>query len=654
MDVRAAQDSEACAPSAPHVFVSYAHADEKRARGIIARIEAAGHCTWWDDKLAGGDRFAARIAQALEQAFAVVVLWSAHSVESPWVQDEAQAGADKRALVPVSLDGVLPPIGFRQFHTIDLSHDHGLGQQRLIAAIDALKPPPATDAQPVPAGGAPRTTLSPPQRSGRHGLRMLLAGGGAVLLAAAGIAAWQAGLFSGVDQDRSVAVLPFDNLSGDPNKAYLADGIAAEIRANLARNPNFKVAAQTSSAAATELKADAREIATRLNVAYLLDGNVRSGNGVIRVSAELIEGRTGFTAWSKTLEAAPGDLSALQDQIAGAVATAVDHRMGSTIHATPAKVTTRNTESYDDYLRGRFLFDRASGEASDRAALDLFDRAVAADPGNAAAHAARSRALAVIANQYLKGAERRQTYESAIAAAEEAVRLAPDLPSAQSALGYALFTGRLDARTAFAPYQRSYSLGRGDADVLGRYALFMTRTGRFSEAREALERAAALDPLNPRILWQRSEVELADRRYDDAIRFARKALEANPQISRAHAVIGTAFLLKGDPKAALGEFSSEPNSLFRLTGLAIVRQALGDRAGAEKALGQLEAEHGDNGLYQQATVFAQWRNEGRAIATLQRAQAAADAGLTLMRSDPLLDPLRKQPAFLALERTIGL
>ena len=314
---------------------------------------------------------------------------------------------------------------------------------------------------------------------------------------------------------------------------------------------------------------------------------------------------------------------------------------------------TANLEAYDAYLRGKDLFDRAADEAGDHAALNSFDRAVAADPRYAIAHAARARSLTVIGNQYDQGGQRRARYDSAIAAARRAVALAPDVAETQSALGFALFYGRIDARAARQPYERSYALGRGDADVLSRYALFSARCGRIDAARPAIARAATLDPLNARTFRLMGEVEYAARQYRAAIPHYERALGLYPSLSVAHSSIGDSRYLLGEVAAARVEYALEPSSLFGLTGLAIVDRKLARATEAEKSFAALVAEHGDNGLYQQAQILAQWHRPEDAVGALLKAYEKRDAGLSQMNGDPLLDPLRRDARVIRLLQQLG-
>ena len=651
--MNAADQHGAAQAGATSVFVSYSRVDQKSALPVIATLEEAGYTVWWDGKLEGGERYLQTTETALESARAVVVLWSKTSAASHWVHDEAMIGRDRRRLVPLTIDGTEPPLGFRQFQTIDFSKSgraaRTAARQALLRAVAALHDRPP-EARPTAARGA--MLARPIDR------RVMIGGGAAAVAASAGAVWWSGLLGPGEPNARSIAVLPFDNLSGDPARNYFSDGLAAEVRSRLARNPLLHVVAETSSNQFRDSSEDARSISRALRVGYLLDGNVRPGANLVRISAELIDGRTGFSQWSQTFDRPMTDVFAVQEEIALAVSSALSAHIqrrrpaGSGGDNHPPGGTS-NLNAYDAQLRGRDLFDRAVDEASDRAALASFESAIQADPDYALAHAARARTLTVIGNQYEQGQARRAAYEQAIVAAERAVRLAPDVAETQSALGFALFNGRIDARAARTPYERSHALGGGDADVLSRYALYSARCGRFDAARPAMARSSALDPLNARTLRLIGEVEYSARRYDQAIPPIRQALGLNPRLSVAHASIGASLLMLGRVDEARAAFAREPNSLFKLVGLAIIDRRQGRQADADRAFGQLVAEHGDNGLYQQAQVLAQWNHLEDSMARLIEAFEKIDAGLVYLRNDPFVDPLREHPEFIRLLNRLG-
>ncbi len=652
-----------------NVFVSYAHEDSARAQPLIQALTQSGLKVWWDKLIIAGTEFASTTEQALETASAVIVLWSQSSVGSHWVRDEATRGRDRGCLVPVSLDGVEPPIGFRQYLVIDLANWRGNADAAEIRAlVHAVQTAQTQELQPRPGTVRSHASQLSGSRPGaavdRMARRRLLLGGGSLAVLALGAGGWlgwrrMQGAVRSVDAN-SVAVLPFTNISGDAGENYFSDGLSAEVRAALAHNPRLRVMAQISSEAFRSTPDSATAIAGKLGVAYLLDGNVRRAGKTLRIAAELIDGLTGFSLWAQTFDRPIDDVFAVQSEIASLVLAALTNQMRRSGQVTTAALAnsavpggTANLAAFDAYLRGRADYNSFAGEASDRRALAEFEAAIAADPKFAAAHAARSRSLIVIANQYEDSAHTLTTYDAAIIAARTATELAPGLADAQSTLAFALFQGRLDVRGARQPYQRSYELGAGDATVLGRYALYCALTGRAAEALAAMNRAVALDPLNPLEHRALGSVLYATRQYAASLAPLQRALALNPKLANAQAAIGRALLQLGRTREARAAFAREPHKLVRVTGVAIVEHSVGNQALAAQALDQLRDDLGDSALYQQAEVAAQWGERDLALKLLTRARSLGDSGLIYLQTDPLLDPLRGMPGFDALRLQLG-
>ena len=634
----------------PTVFLSYARADQKQAAKLAEALEAAGLKVWWDTMIEGGAVFSKSIEAALSSSDAVIVGWSRTSVESDWVLDEAAKGRDFRKLVPVSFDGTAPPLGFGQYHSIDLSRWHGNADGAEIAGL--IRAIASVTSKDIPARPRPARGMSPPTFVTRRAL--LVSTSGLAIAGVAGLIAWRRGLIGGSVQPsgNSVAVLPFENLSGDADQAYFSDGLSEEVRATLARNIMLLVMAETSSGKFRDRKDDAKTIAATLGVAFLLDGSVRRSGEVVRVAADLIDGATGFSRWSRTFDRSMRDIFAVQSEIADAVASA----LAAQVTAADAPVSsggTTNIAAYDDYLRGRALYDLSSDEAAERAALARFDAAIAADPGYAAAHAARARSLTAIANQYGEVGQQDELYAAAIASAQRAIDLAPKFADAHSTLGLVLFQGRLDAHAAREPFENSRLLGAGDANVLARYSLYSARTGRKHEAADAMRRALVLDPLNPLIHRAAGAIQYAARKYADSIPPAERALSMNPKMSRAHAAIGDALLMLGRSSEARAAYALEPAQDVSLTGIAIVEWKLGNKEASRAAMTRLVADLGERVLYQQGQILAQWGESADALAKLERAHLLGDSGLIYARNDPLLDTLRDEPRFAQLLASIG-
>jgi TolB-like protein len=624
------------------LFVSYARDDEAAATKLVEALKRAGHEVWWDALVEGGIRYANSIGAALEAADVVVVLWSHRSVESDWVRDEAAQGRDRHRLVPLSLDGAAPPLGFRQIQTIEIGGWRG--------RVDAPQFRAVERAISIALGQKP--DAPEPRRESWLTRRQFAATGAAVAVAGGGaLVAWGTGLIGSPSaQARSIAVLPFKNLSGDPNQAYLADGLTDEIRSALGRNLGLMVLAGTSSSAALEAADGAKAIARKLGVAYLLEGSVQRAGDVVGVATNLTNGKTGFSEWSQSVERPLGDIFAFENEIAQTVSNAMAVQMAT---GAPPTGGTRNVRAYETYLRGRSLYNLAKDEETDRQARANYELAIAADPNFALAHAALSRVLSSLAASEASADELKSLYDGAIAEARRAVKLAPTLPEGHLALGYALFTGKLDVGGARPSYDAAYRYGRGDADIVLLYALYAVRARRFAEARTAIERALALDPLNPRTWRAAGSIDLASGRPNQAIQRYDRALALNPKMSNAHALKGYALIQLKRWAEARASLDLEPSAMFRLTGLAILGQKTSDRALAEKSYDELVSGLGNAALYQQAQVLAQWGHTGEAMDRLESARAVGDSGLTAMVTDPFLAPLAKEPRYRALARTIG-
>ena len=634
------------------VFVSYSRVDQKRAMPVIHALEQAGFRVWWDGLLEGGDNFLPTTAAALEGADAVVVLWSKTSVDSHWVRDEATSGRDRHCLVPLSLDGVQPPLGFRQFQVIDIAKWNGRPDApemaQLVRAVGL-----------VSSGAARPRPIAPSPAASRRGV---LIGGGAVALAAVGgLTAWGTGLIGGRRAaGNSIAVLPFKNLSGDASQDYFSDGLSEELRSALARNRTLRIAAPTSSAGLRDQSADVISVASKLSVANVLRGSVRRDANKLRIAVELIAGKDASIQWSQTFDRLVTDVFAMQSEIANTVAKMLSSEITAQEIAKGISGDrlqlggTANVAAFEAYLKGKALAEASSDEPSDRAALAQFDAAIKLDPDYASALAARSKILVVIANETSQGAEIRGLFEHAIDSARRGITAAPALAEAHSALGYALYNGRLDPKAAREHYDRSRELGAGDADVLRTYALFCAYTGRAADANAAIESSLSLDPLNPGAFRAAGYISYAARDYPQTIAMMRKALSLNPKMSTANAAIGNALYLTSKYADSIAAFQVEPLEMFKLAGLAIAHHGARNQAAAKAAADQLDACCRANASYQQAQVFAQWGDAKAAMDKLGEAARVRDSGLLLAATDPMLDPLRKQAGFQQLISRQGL
>ncbi|HXQ46539.1 MAG TPA: tetratricopeptide repeat protein, partial [Caulobacteraceae bacterium] len=353
----------------------------------------------------------------------------------------------------------------------------------------------------------------------------------------------------------------------------------------------------------------------------------------------------------QTFDRPADNLLQLEGDIAAQVAAALQVKLLAGQAVAPGGA--RSIAAYKAYLQARRLYDAEGDEASLRQTVALYEQAMALDPSYADAQAGRARSLMAIADQFAKGDTRRSLSDQALAAAEAAAAQAADSAEAQAALGFVRM-GRLDIKGAGGPYERAGELGAGDADRLEGYGGYELRVGRFELALPALRRAVLLDPLNPSVHITLGDALFLARRPTEAPAPLNRALQLNGAATYAHSRLGDCLLLAGDVAGAIAEYRAEPEVLYRLTGLAIALQRQGDTAAARATLDALVTQTGDNGLFQQAQVLAQWRQAGPCLDVLERGFALKDAGLTRLKVDPMLDPVRGEPRFVRLLSLVGL
>jgi TolB-like protein len=662
-------DATSPAPAArrPLIFLSYSRADLPHAGPVIALLEAGGFDVWWDGRLEGGENYLQTTEAALEGADCVVVLWSATSVASHWVRDEAQRGRERGCLVPLTIDGTMAPLGFRQFQLLDISGWNGATDSaeaaRILVAVRAK-----IDGEAGAAAGLPRPEPVKPKaatpvaapRGGALSLsrRTMMIGGAGAVGGASLLGAWQFGLFgSPANAANSMVVLPFANQTGDPDTKWFSDGLSNELRSVLARNPRLRVSAPTSSSAIEG--EDDFAIGRKLGVDNILRGSVQRDEARLRISAELVEIKGGLVRWAESYDRSVEDVFAVQTEIAETVGLSLVAEIADATEAQQSVEAqqivggTDNVAAYEAFLRGYALYDLGSGDETYRQALVQFDAAIAQDPDYAAAHAMRSGILASIAgNASSDDAESRQLFADALAAAERSLALEARLARGHLAQGFALNNGWLKREEAVPHYLAAQRLAPGDADILRSAASFHAYGKDHALAGTMIAQVLELDPLNARAFRSAGYIALFARDFPKVVTHMERALTLNPGLASAQYAIAIARIIQGDAAGALVAAKAEPGEAYALTATAIAAHKLGDAVVSDAALATLVAGYGDS-RYQQAQVHAQRGAKGEALALLEIAYKTLDPGMLWAPNDPLLDPLRGEAAFKDLLSRLG-
>jgi TolB-like protein/DNA-binding winged helix-turn-helix (wHTH) protein/cytochrome c-type biogenesis protein CcmH/NrfG len=451
----------------------------------------------------------------------------------------------------------------------------------------------------------------------------------------------------------SLAVLPFVNMSGDPNQDYFSDGLTEELLNSLSRINELQVAARTSSFSFQGEHPDLTTVAHKLNVASVLEGSVRRSGHTVRITAQLNNAVTGFHLWSQTYDRDLGDVLQLQTEIATAVAEALKIKLlGDTTERIEVG-GTRNPAAYDAYLRGASAYWQASSASENKSVRASYQEAVRLDPNFALAYAAWSLALGGYAGNFAHGSAVGEAYHQAQAPALKAVALAPELAEGHLALAL-VRTHSLDFAGASDEFQRAMALAPGNARVLRDYGEFAVQMGRTDAGIAAARRAAALDPLNTESHAYLSGNLRFARRYDEALASYQDGLSLLPKGPWWAASVGElVYYALGDfdKMQALCEGVGEAVKDFQGC-LALAYHKLGRQSDAETALARFKALDGDAGAYGYATIYAQWGDTPEALGWLETALRLRDPLLVALKAEPLLDPLRQEPRFKAIEREL--
>src|SRR5438132_629193 len=449
---------------------------------------------------------------------------------------------------------------------------------------------------------------------------------------------------------KSIAVLPLLNESGDPKDEYFSDGLSEELIAALAQIRELKVIGRSSSFRFKERKEEPKTIGEKLGVATLLEGTVRKQGDRVRIVAELINAADGIELWSRTFDRELKDIFAVQEEIAAAVASSLKVTLLGSDERSSANPATKNTEAHNAYLLGHYYFQRRNLEDYGKT-VAYFDEAIRLDPDYALVYAERSEAWTLIGDLSGQG---KTAWPKAREDAEKAVAIAPALAEAHAALGWVRCFVEWKFADGLSELKRAKELSPANPtanDLLARIVVYL---GRPAEAEKQARQAAELDPLAFPAQNNLARALFFEGKFDEADAIARKAAEVHPAAASNRRFQVLIAVQRRDGETALREAQLEPDEAYRGFELAPAHYVRGDRAAADAALADLIAKSRDIAAYQIAQVYAVRGEKEKTFEWLQISFDTHDTGTLGLLIDPLLRDLRTDPRYKRLLAKLGL
>ena len=646
------------------VFLSYASQDAETARRICEALRAAGIEVWLDQsELWGGDAWDRKIRGEIRDCSLFIPLISAYTqsrVEGyfrlEWklaVDRSHLMVAEKAFLLPVVIDATaeadaLVPDRFREVQWISLPD--GVATQPFVNRVAYLLNQPLTAPRRVVASVVVR------QRPWRARLATLWIALGLVLASIVYFAFYAlsahlkhpgagAAAVAPVIAEKSIAVLPFVDLSEKKDQEYFSDGLAEELLDLLAKTPGLHVIARTSSFSFKGTSDDIPTIGTKLRVANILEGSVRKSGNHLRVTTQLVRADTAEHLWSETYERSSSDIFKVQDEIAAAVVAVLKLKLAQGQRTNG----TSNPDAYNQYLLGRQHQRSETPEALQRA-IAAYQRAVALDPHYAVAYAGLASAEYQLADLTADPTG----LKVAKSHAAQAIVEGPDQAEGYAVRGSIRSRADWDWTGALSDLERAVALNPGDARIQHSYGTLLGLLGRFPEATAALTAATRLDPLSSAAWDDLGLVLMASRDYRGAHQAFARELEIQPDDPFALDNLGNLQLVTRAPAEALATYRKVSEAPLRDAGIAMAEHSLGNNRQSQQALDAAIANGAHGYASQIADVFA-WRNEkDKAFEWLERAHEQHDGGLAELNTDVLLASLHDDPRFKALRRQINL
>jgi TolB-like protein len=644
------------------VFISYASHDAAIAQKVCSALETAGFLCWIAPRnVVPGTLYADGIVHAIDDSSILVLILSEQAVESAHVGREIERAISKRhAVIALRIDGAPLTAAFEYF----LNQSQWIECGGSDAAISQLVSAVGQHLAP----GSPTLPTSANQASAVHRKaamprRVWVIAAVVVALALAGAyfvdKAWRSKhatiASAAVIGDKSIAVLPFVDMSEKKDQEYFSDGLSEELIDLLTKVPELKVPARTSSFYFKGKQVTIADIAKALGVVHVLEGSVRKSGNTLRITAQLIRVDNGYHVWSESYDRKVDDIFKIQDEIADAVVAALKVRLLPAQQPSARNEQhTENLEAYTLYLQGRQSYNQADIPGYQHA-VTAFRAATTLDPQYAAAYAELALAQFWLTDDTYAGeAADVAGYESALAAAEKAVALAPGMAAGYSARGFLRAVYRFDFAGGQEDLVKAVGLSPGDAMVLHRSAVLLGVLGDLPAAIAREQQALALNPLSEEICRRLAFFFQANQQFAQARTLYEKALVIAPNSAHARFNLGELSLLENQPELALARFRQTGLEVYSLSGLAKAEYSLKHVDASRRALETLSLKYGKASPWSIAEVYA-WRGEkDRAFEWAERAYSQRDDGITWIKIDIDFRGLRDDPRYIALLKKMNL
>jgi TolB-like protein/Tfp pilus assembly protein PilF len=456
---------------------------------------------------------------------------------------------------------------------------------------------------------------------------------------------------------KSIAVLPFDNLSRDPDNAFFAEGVQDEILTRLAKVADLKVIARTSTQRFKSAPENLPDIAKQLGALNILEGSVQKVNDQVRVNVQLINALTNAHLWAEIYDRKLTDIFAVESDIAKTIADTLQARLTGSEKQMMAAAPTTDTTAYELYHKGRSLWEKRSGDNIPKA-IAFYEQAIARDPNYALAYAGLANAYVIL--PFWAGADRLDANTKAKQAALKALALDSNLAEGHLALGKVLFFSDIDLAGATREYQRAVELKPNDAATHHWYGNdALAALGRFDEAIAEGKRAIELDPLSPVISADLGGTLAYAHRFDAAAKQLRKTLELDPTLFYARYNLGIVLQVTGDLPGAIAEYEkakqSTDDNLLISTLYAAAKAQAGNKDAATRMLNDLDkiSQRRNAVGYYRALLYLSLNNKADALRGLEQGYEERDgSNMSWINVDPLLDSLHGDPRFETLVQKV--